>query len=67
MPHLPSLFNMLRELIAIPSISSTKPELDQSNPTDYGTRLVDWCETLGFRCQIQPIPRYQLNLILLLS
>jgi acetylornithine deacetylase len=55
---------MLRELIAIPSVSSMKPELDQSNQPLI-THLADWCETLGFHCQIQPIPNYptKFNLI----
>jgi len=51
MPSLPSLFEMLSELIALPTISSMKPELDQSNQS-FITQLANWCEALGFRCQI---------------
>ena len=64
MPSLPSLFEMLSELIALPTISSMKPELDQSNQL-FITQLANWCEAIGFRCQIHAIPEHptKFNLI----
>jgi acetylornithine deacetylase (ArgE) len=64
MPALPTLFEMLSALIAIPSISSMKSELDQSNK-QLIMRLADWSETIGLRCQVQTIPNHptKFNLI----
>lgn len=51
----PPLFEMLRELIAIPTVSSTKPEFDCSNRALIEL-LATWCDAAGFRCEIQTIP-----------
>jgi acetylornithine deacetylase len=45
----------LSELIALPSVSSTSPALDQSNLAVI-ERLTEWCEALGFHCEIMPLP-----------
>ncbi|OQW93127.1 MAG: acetylornithine deacetylase [Beggiatoa sp. IS2] len=52
--HIPSLFDMMKELIALPSISCVNPKLDQSNQAII-ERLADWCHNLGFHCEILPI------------
>jgi acetylornithine deacetylase len=46
---------MIRDLIAIPSVSSVSPSLDQSNRAVID-RLASWLEDLGFRVEIQSIP-----------
>ena len=51
---LPDTLTMMRELIALPSISSTTADLDQSN-LDVITRLSDWLESLGFHCEQMPV------------
>ncbi|MDN3516078.1 acetylornithine deacetylase [Aquisalimonas lutea] len=51
----PSLIQMLRELIAIPSVSSANPALDQGNRAVVD-RLAGWLEDLGFAVEIQPVP-----------
>jgi acetylornithine deacetylase len=60
MPHLsaneaPSLRKMLEGLIAIPSVSSVKPDWDQSN-LPLLERLSDWLESAGFSAEIIPVP-----------
>jgi len=55
MSSLPSLFTLIHELIALPSISCVNPQWDQSNLAVI-ERLAQWCETLGFRCEIMPVP-----------
>lgn len=51
----PSLTAMLEGLIASPSISSVKPELDQTN-IQVVSLLANWLEGLGFQCDILPLP-----------
>ncbi len=51
----PPLMEMLRQLIAIPSVSSVNPSLDQGNRAVV-ERLADWLQGLGFACELQPIP-----------
>ena len=46
---------MLRALIGTPSVSSTKPEIDQSNLALIHL-LADWLETLDFHVQVLPLP-----------
>lgn len=54
MPTLPSLLNMMTQLIASPSISCSQANWDQSN---HGviTLLASWLNDLGFRCEILPV------------
>lgn len=51
----PPLMDMLRQLIAIPSVSSVTPALDQGNRAVV-ERLAEWLEGLGFACELQTIP-----------
>ncbi len=51
----PKLLEMIRDLIAIPSVSSVSPSLDQSNRAVID-RLAPWLEDLGFAVEIQPLP-----------
>ncbi|MDH5444908.1 MAG: acetylornithine deacetylase [Gammaproteobacteria bacterium] len=55
MPSSPDLKQMLEGLIAIPSISSVKPELDQGN-LKVIQLLAKWLDTMGFSCEILPLP-----------
>ncbi|MFW6050482.1 MAG: acetylornithine deacetylase [Myxococcota bacterium] len=51
----PEPVEMLRELVALPSVSSPDPALDQPNrPVVH--RLADWADSLGFRSEVQPLP-----------
>ena len=51
----PDLKAVLSRLIEIPSVSSTQPELDMGNmPVIH--ELAGWLETMGFRCEIMPVP-----------
>ena len=52
----PQITEMLQRLIALPSISCTKPALDQGN-RDVIDTLAIWLETLGFSVEIQAISR----------
>ncbi|MFO7858825.1 MAG: acetylornithine deacetylase [Ectothiorhodospiraceae bacterium] len=51
----PELLHMLRELVAIPSVSSVSPDWDQGNRAVV-ERLGEWLGDLGFRVSIQPLP-----------
>ena len=55
MPTAPRLREMLSELIAIPSVSSVNPALDQSN-RPVVERLGEWLESLGWSVRLQDIP-----------
>ena len=46
---------MLRDLVKSPSISSTSPELDQSN-RDVIFQLANWLDDLAFKVEILPLP-----------
>ncbi len=48
-------FQLYRDIIAIPSISSTDPAWDQSNQQVIQL-LADWFGQVGFRCEISAIP-----------
>ena len=48
-------FTLYRDIIAIPSISSTDPAWDQSIQGVIQL-LADWFSQLGFRCDITPLP-----------
>jgi len=51
----PKLLEMIAALVAIPSVSSTQPELDQGNRVVIDL-LANWLETLGFAVTVTPIP-----------
>jgi len=52
---IPSVQTMISELIAIPSVSCVNPAQDQSNQAVV-ERLANWCNDLGFKCEILPVP-----------
>ena len=51
----PKLLQRISELIMLPSVSSVSPALDQSNLAVIN-RLAEWAESLGFQCDILPVP-----------
>lgn len=53
--HSPSLISMIGDLVATPSVSSVRPDLDQSNQGVIEL-LHDWLQTLGFGIEVLPIP-----------
>ncbi|SFF84345.1 acetylornithine deacetylase [Neptunomonas qingdaonensis] len=53
----PHLLQMLGQLIATPSVSSTTPEHDMGNLSVI-TLLAEWLNNLGFQTEIMPIPGY---------
>lgn len=55
MTRLPNCQQMIAGLIALPSISSLNPRLDHSN-RPVAERLADWLGTLGFECELLPLP-----------
>ena len=61
---LPPLEQMIRRLVATPSVSSLQPELDQGNGAVCAL-LADWLEPLGFAVEIRPVPglRDKFNLV----
>lgn len=59
---LPNVITLLKELIALPSISSMLPALDQSNLAVI-EKLAQWSESVGFRCEIMPVADGKANLI----
>ncbi|MDQ2696487.1 MAG: M20/M25/M40 family metallo-hydrolase, partial [Pseudomonadota bacterium] len=54
-PQPPKLLDMIRTLIATPSVSSVNPRFDQSNRAVTG-HLAAWLADLGFAVEIQPLP-----------
>ncbi|UCB53871.1 MAG: acetylornithine deacetylase [Thiotrichales bacterium] len=50
----PGIIELLQQLIALPSISCTKPELDMGNRQVIDT-LAEWLENLGFSTNIMPL------------
>ena len=58
------LLPAIRQLIATPSISSTRPEFDQGN-REVINLLAGWLEDMGFDCEILPMPNapHKANLI----
>ena len=58
----PKLLDMMRQLIATPSVSCVNPALDQSNlPVIH--LLANWLDTLGFDTDIIPVSEGKANLI----
>ena len=51
----PDFFKMYRDIIALPSISSTDPAWDQSNKGVIEL-LASWFENLGMQVTISPVP-----------
>lgn len=58
----PDLLNMVSQLIATPSISCARPDLDMSNEPVIDL-LANWLETSGFRVTKQPVAAEKFNLI----
>jgi acetylornithine deacetylase len=52
---LPPLEQMIRQLVATPSVSSQQPEFDQGNGAVCAL-LADWLEPLGFHVELKPVP-----------
>jgi acetylornithine deacetylase len=52
---LPPLEQMIRQLVAIPSVSSPQPALDQGNGPVCAL-LASWLEPLGFHIELKPLP-----------
>ena len=52
MKHLPNIKQQLSTLLALPSISSSLPAYDMSNKGVID-QIASWCETLGFKVDIQ--------------
>ncbi|RBP82478.1 acetylornithine deacetylase [Marinomonas rhizomae] len=55
MPALPSLINMMSQLIASPSISCSQAHWDQSNKGVIQL-LESWLSSQGFQCEVMPLP-----------
>lgn len=55
MKAIPSYNEMLRQLVALPSISSNNPRIDQSNLLVVEL-LADWLQSLDFDVEIMPLP-----------
>lgn len=53
--RLPDVRTMLAELVALPSVSSLDPAIDQGNRAVV-ERLAGWLDGLGFACTLQDIP-----------
>lgn len=64
MRSLPSHVDILRRLVAAPSVSSPDPGFDQSNRAVID-HLAELCEQLGFRVEVVPLTRapHKANLI----
>lgn len=52
---LPSVKTLVSDLIALPSVSCTCADLDQSNLPVIEC-LAAWCEDLGFKVEVSPVP-----------
>lgn len=52
---LPNLQDMMRRLVATPSVSSLQPAHDQSNRA-VNELIADWLEPLGFEIELKPVP-----------
>jgi acetylornithine deacetylase len=47
---------MLDDLIALPTVSSVKPELQHGQPTSGRSRLGEWLLGAGFRVEVMELP-----------
>ena len=61
-PTTPDLIDMMSQLIATPSISSARPELDMSNEAVID-RLANWLDSAGFCVNKQTVGAGKFNLI----
>lgn len=59
---IPPLQQLFAELIALPSVSCTRADLDQSNRPVI-ERLAGWLSDLGFACEIQEVAPGKCNLL----
>lgn len=59
---LPDLISMMSQLIATPSISCSRPELDMSNEPVID-KLANWLDSAGFKVNKQPVEPGKYNLI----
>jgi acetylornithine deacetylase len=61
---LPSAVELVRALVAEPSVSSPDPRHDRSNRSVID-RLASWCEHVGFRVDVSPLPNapHKANLV----
>lgn len=61
---LPPLEQMIQALVAIPSVSSVDPALDQDNG-EVCALVANWLEPLGFKVELKPVPNLpgKLNLV----
>lgn len=59
---LPGTREMIAQLIATPSVSCARADLDMSNRAVIDL-LAGWCETLGFSTEIQRIDERKFNLV----
>ncbi len=66
MAALPSIKQQMSTLIALPSISSTLPEYDLSNEAVIH-QLANWCESVGFKVDIQCVNKERKKYNLLAS
>ena len=55
MPTIPSTIEMIQQLVARPSVSSTHPDLDQGN-IGAVSLLAQWLDGLGFAVSLQHLP-----------
>ena len=62
MHQIPPLTERMAQLIGSPSISCADPKLDQSN-LGVIHHLAEWCESLGFMVEIEPVAPGKANLI----
>ena len=64
MKSLPNLLTQLHELVAIPSVSATTPQLDMGNIAVI-EKLASWLSDLGFEIEIMPLQNqpHKANLI----
>ncbi len=59
---LPDTLSMIRELIKIPSVSSSDRRFDQSNQAVIEL-LAEWFESAGFQVEIKPLGKDKANMI----
>ena len=52
---LPTFHEMLTQLVAEPSVSSTSPDIDRSNLRVI-EHLANWLDGLGFQTEVMPLP-----------
>lgn len=55
--HYPNLQQMMKALIASPSVSSVSPHWDQTNEGVISL-LADWCRAVGFQVEVLPVPHF---------